>query len=157
MPDDHSEVVPLLPIPNRTVKRFCADDSADSRVKVGHRQAIKPETPSQKIGRFFLVKPRELGHMLCFYRGLTIAHFRVKFTFIAVTINKILPINRVQCGCSSMVERQLPKLHTRVRFPSPAPVVLPRWKVSLFHSLTNPQLCQLEATGRPADDMAAVH
>ena len=25
------------------------------------------------------------------------------------------------CGCSSMAERQLPKLHTRVRFPSPAP------------------------------------
>ena len=40
MPDDHSEVVPLLPIPNRTVKRLCADDSADTRVKVGHRQAI---------------------------------------------------------------------------------------------------------------------
>ena len=54
MPDDHSEVVPLLPIPNRTVKRFCADDSADSRVKVGHRQAIKPETPSRLTGRFSL-------------------------------------------------------------------------------------------------------
>ena len=40
MPDDHSEVVPLLPIPNRTVKRFSADDSADTRVKVGHRQAL---------------------------------------------------------------------------------------------------------------------
>jgi hypothetical protein len=40
MPDDHSEVVPLLPIPNRTVKRLRADDSAGSRVKVGHRQAI---------------------------------------------------------------------------------------------------------------------
>ena len=53
MPDDHSEVVPLLPIPNRTVKRLCADDSADSRVKVGHRQAFKPETPNRKIGRFF--------------------------------------------------------------------------------------------------------
>ena len=52
MPDDHSEVVPLLPIPNRTVKRLCADDSADSRVKVGHRQATQPETPSRKIGRF---------------------------------------------------------------------------------------------------------
>ena len=39
-PDDHSELVPLLPIPNRTVKRLSADDSADSRVKVGHRQAI---------------------------------------------------------------------------------------------------------------------
>jgi hypothetical protein len=39
MPDDHSNVVPLLPIPNRTVKRVSANDSADSRVKVGHRQA----------------------------------------------------------------------------------------------------------------------
>ena len=39
-PDDHSEVVPLLPIPNRTVKRLSADDSAGSRVKVGHCQAI---------------------------------------------------------------------------------------------------------------------
>src|ERR1700704_6779097 len=28
-------------------------------------------------------------------------------------------------GCSSMVERQLPKLHTRVRFPSPAPARKP--------------------------------
>ena len=40
MPDDHSKVEPLLPIPNRTVKHLSADDSADSRVKVGHRQAI---------------------------------------------------------------------------------------------------------------------
>ena len=40
MPDDHSDLVPLLPIPNRTVKRVSADDSADPRVKVGHRQAI---------------------------------------------------------------------------------------------------------------------
>ena len=28
-------------------------------------------------------------------------------------------------GCSSMVERQLPKLHTRVRSPSPAPFPAP--------------------------------
>ena len=40
MPDDHSELVPPLPIPNRTVKQLRADDSADSRVKVGHRQAL---------------------------------------------------------------------------------------------------------------------
>ena len=39
MPDDHSKLAPLLPISNRTVKRLSADDSADSRVKVGHRQA----------------------------------------------------------------------------------------------------------------------
>ena len=50
MPDDHSEVVPLLPIPNRTVKRLCADDSAGSRVKVGHRQALtQPPKPPRTL------------------------------------------------------------------------------------------------------------
>ena len=44
-PDDHSEVVPLLPIPNRTVKRLRANDSAGSRVKVGHRQAPTAPKP----------------------------------------------------------------------------------------------------------------
>src|ERR1700758_3653475 len=53
-PDDHSEVVPLLPIPNRTVKRLCADDSAGSRVKVGHCQAnIKVNRPSCQTARAF--------------------------------------------------------------------------------------------------------
>ena len=56
-PDDHSEVVPLLPIPNRTVKRFSADDSAGSRVKVGHRQAITAKTPSHVTGRFLQYLP----------------------------------------------------------------------------------------------------
>ena len=63
MPDDHSEVVPLLPIPNRTVKRFSADDSAGSRVKVGHRQAIKVKTPSQLTGRFFWPLASRAGRM----------------------------------------------------------------------------------------------
>ena len=55
MPDDHSEVEPLLPIPNRTVKRLSADDSADSRVKVGHRQAFIPKAPGQQWqGAFFM-------------------------------------------------------------------------------------------------------
>ncbi len=54
MPDDHSEVVPLLPIPNRTVKRFCADDSAGSRVKVGHRQAITVKNAQSCDWAFFL-------------------------------------------------------------------------------------------------------
>ena len=40
MPDDHSKVAPLLPIPNRPVKYLRANDSADSRVNVGHRQAF---------------------------------------------------------------------------------------------------------------------
>ena len=57
MPDDHSTLVPLLPIPNRTVKRLSADDSADSCVKVGHCQAIKPELAQlifDQLGFFFL-------------------------------------------------------------------------------------------------------
>ena len=53
MPDDHSELVPLLPIPNRTVKRLSADDSAGSRVKVGHRQALTAlKSPSRNAGAF---------------------------------------------------------------------------------------------------------
>ena len=48
----HSEVVPLLPIPNRTVKRLSADDSAGSRVKVGHCQAITVKRPTKWWGVF---------------------------------------------------------------------------------------------------------
>ena len=56
MPDDHSDVVPLLPIPNRTVKRVSADDSADARVKVGHRQALtNRQRLSLRLGRFLLL------------------------------------------------------------------------------------------------------
>ena len=56
MPDDHSKLVPLLPIPNRKVKRLSADDSAGSRVKVGHRQALTMRNAQliQSTGRFLL-------------------------------------------------------------------------------------------------------
>ena len=57
LPDDHSKLEPLLPIPNRTVKRLRADDSADSRVKVGHRQALialnQPRRSHDPLGFFF--------------------------------------------------------------------------------------------------------
>ena len=49
MPDDHSDLVPPLPIPNRTVKRICADDSAATSVKVGHRQAFIRKPPSSNL------------------------------------------------------------------------------------------------------------
>ena len=55
MPDDHSELVPPLPIPNRTVKRLCADDSAATSVKVGHRQAVIQKTPVATRRRGFLL------------------------------------------------------------------------------------------------------
>src|SRR3954470_6500827 len=53
--DDHSKLVPPLPIPNRTVKQLCADDSAATSVKVGYRQAsyIKKPLPVIRSGLFF--------------------------------------------------------------------------------------------------------
>ena len=56
MPDDHSKLVPLLPISNRTVKRLSADDSADSRVKVGHRQAFTARNAPPIGGAFCFVR-----------------------------------------------------------------------------------------------------
>ena len=53
MPDDHSKLVPPLPIPNRTVKRLRADDSASTRVKVGHRQASILKSSSGIARAFF--------------------------------------------------------------------------------------------------------
>src|SRR6478752_7395292 len=63
MPDDHSEVVPLLPIPNRTVKRLSADDSADSRVKVGHRQANNLHGPSSQDEGLLLCVLESVAHI----------------------------------------------------------------------------------------------
>ena len=53
MPDDHSELEPPLPIPNRTVKRYRADDSAVTSVKVGYRQAISPKAPDTLVRGFY--------------------------------------------------------------------------------------------------------
>ncbi len=71
MPDDHSKLVPLLPIPNRTVKRLSADDSAGSRVKVGHCQALTAsESPSRKrrafcfLGMYSYSSVTEAGHVI---------------------------------------------------------------------------------------------
>ncbi len=64
MPDDHSKLVPLLPIPNRTVKRLSADDSADSRVKVGHRQALTArcaQLTQRRLGVFFCAAENALA------------------------------------------------------------------------------------------------
>ena len=72
MPDDHSKLVPLLPIPNRTVKRLRADDSAGSRVKVGHRQALMLKNPVvERLRGFFIgemvlsknIKPKSIEQL----------------------------------------------------------------------------------------------
>ena len=58
MPDDHSEVEPLLPIPNRTVKRFSADDSEhlarESRSSSGK---LLPKPPGSYPGGLFVLTP----------------------------------------------------------------------------------------------------
>ena len=68
--DEHSVLEPPLPIPNRTVKRDRANDSAHPCVKVGHRQTNPMQTPCSKRCRGFglyvagnlkqiaLIKPR---------------------------------------------------------------------------------------------------
>src|SRR5690606_21690888 len=59
--DDHSKVVPRLPIPNRTVKRLCADDSGRTSVKVGHRQALTPQNPICKYADGVLSLGKRIG------------------------------------------------------------------------------------------------
>ena len=49
MPDDHSKLVPPLPIPNRTVKQLCADDSAATSVK-GREQLLQAWVQSPTVG-----------------------------------------------------------------------------------------------------------
>ena len=56
MSGGHSEVVPRLPIPNRTVKRLSADDSAEPCVKVGHRQTPHKQSPAQSSWALCLVR-----------------------------------------------------------------------------------------------------
>jgi hypothetical protein len=62
MPDDHSKSVPPLPIPNRTVKRFYADDSAATSVKVGYRQASYLRNPAEMWGFFSSVAFSPVSH-----------------------------------------------------------------------------------------------
>src|SRR5437762_12859775 len=52
----HSSLEPRLPIPNRTVKRVCADDSVPfAHAKVGYRQAITAKArPRLRTGLFYL-------------------------------------------------------------------------------------------------------
>ena len=57
MPDDHSEVEPPLPIPNRTVKRLCADDS--------EQLARESRSSSGKL----LKTKGQLSLAFCFWKG----------------------------------------------------------------------------------------
>ena len=52
--DEHSVLEPPLPIPNRTVKRDRANDSALACVKVGHRQTHTYSKPRRKSLRGFV-------------------------------------------------------------------------------------------------------
>ena len=69
LPDDNSELEPPDPIPNSAVKRFSADGSVGiPHVRVGHRQALF-EKPSQALGFFFVVPPRDADDVATARRG----------------------------------------------------------------------------------------
>jgi hypothetical protein len=77
MPDDNSELVPPLPIPNRTVKRLSADDSAATSVKVGHRQANIFESPRlvSSGGFSFVATPICMMLLLDIVEPITASHW----------------------------------------------------------------------------------
>ena len=53
--DDHSELAPLLPIPNRTVKRLSADDSVDYQCESrSSSDSLQTTTPSSMRALLFL-------------------------------------------------------------------------------------------------------
>ena len=54
-------MVPRLPIPNRVVKRTSADDSADTRAKVGHCQTPIDDTRLMAGVVLCGVEGREIG------------------------------------------------------------------------------------------------
>jgi hypothetical protein len=60
----------------------------------------------------------DLGSALCHLRLRLGAGCKTHCETVRLYAAKCL-----KCGCSSMVEQKLPKLTTRVRFPSPAPML----------------------------------
>ena len=94
MPDDHSESVPPLPIPNRTVKRLHADDSADSRVKVGNRQAPQQQQKPhpEKVG-FLRLRPRDGFQRHCSWHD-RIYRLRLNEMYCSPTATGTVPNDR---------------------------------------------------------------
>jgi hypothetical protein len=71
------------------VKRVCANDSAGSRVKVGHRQAINSEkSPTGNCWGFFLSRDFKANILNC--------HLAVLTSAPAYFAAKLLKINSVQ-------------------------------------------------------------
>ena len=98
MPDDHSDVVPLLPIPNRTVKRVSADDSADTRVKVGHRQAITAsESPTRKSWAFCFCVPNYSIQQFRIIESSIMATFFATNSWIKPSTHDIKGVEKKKC------------------------------------------------------------
>ncbi|MET0961601.1 MAG: hypothetical protein ABWY05_02115, partial [Noviherbaspirillum sp.] len=77
--------------PNRTVKRLCADDSAATSVKVGHRQAVTPENPRRRkaagvfaLGRLLYRLPRYRMRRAGQCRSLPMSIFVKRMTLLRV-------------------------------------------------------------------------
>ncbi|WP_317201633.1 hypothetical protein, partial [Janthinobacterium sp.] len=77
-------------IPNRTVKQFCADDSAATSVKVGYRQACYIKKAQQRCWAFF--RPRFRGGVNGPLSVPGLLLYRVRISFGA-GVKKALRVN----------------------------------------------------------------
>src|SRR5882724_3882263 len=69
-----------------------------------------------------LTRPDSISDLMSRSERSTLATYRFRYDVWANTVQLAARRNAEgPRGCSSMVERQLPKLIVRVRFPSPAP------------------------------------
>ena len=110
MPDDHSEVVPLLPIPNRTVKRLCADDSAGSRVKVGHRQALtKPPKPPRTPCTWGFGLYKCEGYISLLQKTSLFDNLKKFVVYCKASLNTVAPHGEGGCGWWGSVGSQGPE------------------------------------------------
>jgi hypothetical protein len=100
---------------------------AIKRLLIANR-AIRHRVCPAQISPHYLAPASKRGARLKVV-ALAITHRRTRPSHYPSRLPRQEIVNRVQTrvecgsrGCSSMVEQKLPKLTTRVRFPSPAPV-----------------------------------
>ena len=90
MSGGHSEVAPRLPIPNRTVKRLSADDSADTRVKVGHRQTPLKNPKHRVLGVSCILAAQIAAQILSSSPVGAIGAVRLNPRSVAIPSNAVL-------------------------------------------------------------------
>ena len=95
------------------------ENGAREAVRGSPRLSASQAHADRKLGRSAMI-----GRAFSCSEGDAISHVVAGVEKLASLSGWIYYQNH--CGCSSMVEQKLPKLKTRVRFPSPAPSLFVR-------------------------------